>query len=387
MTDQQRKEPFDEAWAYLEKTGDWSTAPWWERPDLPEELQPFRNRLRKASTILRRYFDAEWARDFALHPRKNLVFPELCIGGSTSAARFVSYLGQILNDLGRYAGIEQKIGDLKGEKSDSAFFELEVAHAFHENGFSLEFPREGGSKSPDILTTKGNLSFAVECKRLQSEIWENWETELTQKLFPAMSRSRDGKDLAVQIALNPRLTEVRLGDDNDALINAAFIEAIIEDVTASIDEVIVSHEPPIRFSVHELADITISHRDGDVTSSLHSMERTSPSLFRRIFQNGVLRAQQQLPAEVPGVICVYSKFVPHPQFTKLFLDAAYTCSDPRFSNVVAIMICSLQTIFQRARPFIYPNAGTPHIETRDAVLSTLKKSFGAIELNHDGEVP
>src|SRR6266581_8242747 len=60
-------------------TGEWWINPWWEHAE-PNFLFPVPlEKVRHGAEVLREYFDAEWYKRLAAEPRKNLVFPYLCL--------------------------------------------------------------------------------------------------------------------------------------------------------------------------------------------------------------------------------------------------------------------------------------------------------------------
>jgi hypothetical protein len=98
------------------------------------------------------------------------------------------------------AGLKRTIDGLKGDKGESAFLELEAAYAFGRAGCQVQFPWEGGSKSPDVLVTFGDAIFAIECKRLRSKAWEGWEDSLTSTLINALPWMKGDRQISLQVA-------------------------------------------------------------------------------------------------------------------------------------------------------------------------------------------
>ena len=362
----------------IAETGEWWVHPWWDDPDRRVHFPCSKEALQQSAEVLKRHFDAAWAKDLATAPRFNTVFPNLCIGGSTSALSFIADLGKMIGTLELSNGLKQKITDLKGDKGDSAYLELEAAHVFADAGFQVEFPREGGQKSPDILVKFGDTPLAVECKRLRDEIWESWEEDLTRQLIFAVSSLQSDRQISVQVALNTRLTEVRVSEDKESELNTAFLQVIVRTIVAAVADTLTKNTPPFEFTLHELATVRVAYRDQGEYGSVTGMERGSPALFRRVFQNGFLRGCEQLPQGMPGMVIIYSKIAPSPQFFTTFFDAACEAQKERFSNVVAVVIGSRQTIFQSTAPIIYANRTTsyPHVERK--IVQLFKTKFGGI---------
>lgn len=361
----------------LKQTGDWSAHPWWERSDRQVYSPYTKDRIDASFTILKRHFDSTWAKELATNPRNSFIFPSLCIGGSTIAIKIVVDLGEMLGRLETSEGLERVVIDLKGNKEESAFLELETAYAFACSGYNIRFPKEGQTKSPDIVATLGDLSFAIECKRLQSEAWESWERELTMNILRSLPDKKNDKEIVVDVALDTRLTQIRVTDKEETL-NKAFLETITSYVLHFISSAVQSNELPIEAEIEELARVRVSYKDHDTYSGVRGMERMSAPLTRRIMQNGVIRAWEQLPNDVAGVAIIYSNTCPTPAFFKLFFEAACKAQPQRFSNLLAVVICSLQTLFQRTKPVFFLNPYSRFSQQIENVAHVITTKFDGI---------
>jgi hypothetical protein len=71
-----------------EATGRWWEDPWWERSDCEIYFTVPLEAVKHGATVLREHFDATWYIELAKAPRKNLVFPKLCLERSTFALEF-----------------------------------------------------------------------------------------------------------------------------------------------------------------------------------------------------------------------------------------------------------------------------------------------------------
>ena len=363
---------------FISETGDWWTNPWWKHPDRQVHYPCPNEAIDLAAEVLRRHFDAAWAKDLAITPRLNTVFPNLCIGGSTGALSFIADLGKMIGALELSKGMNQKIADLKGDKSESAYLELEAAHVFADSGFQVEFPGEGGEKSPDILVKFTDTPLAIECKRLRDEIWESWEEDLTRQLIFELSSLKCDRELSAQVALNTRLTELRVSEEKESELNTAFLEAIVRTIGTTVADTLTTNTPPFEFSIPEIATVRVTYRDQGEYGSVTGMERGSPAIFRRVFQNGFLRACAQLPQRMPGVVVIYSKIAPSTQFFSTFFDAACEAQKERFSNVVAVVIGSRQTLFHSTAPVIYANRSTLYPSVQKKIIQLFESKFKAV---------
>jgi len=360
----------------LAASGEWWTTPWWDKPGAPVPYPCPKEQLAQSADILKRYFDAPWARDLAERPRRNLVFPNLCIGGTMSALQFVVYLAEMLQALESAEGLARVVAALKGEKSESAFLEVEAAYAFALADYSVQFPAEGGKKSADVLVELGEVNLAIECKRLQPEAWEKWEDDLTKDLIRALPGWCTEQNLSVSVALNTRLTQVCMSDSKNPELNEAFRRAIVQVIDNAVSDALAKGDIPVEFYVNEVAHVRVASQTKDELGQVCGMEPGSPAVTRRILQNGVIRACEQLPVGAAGVVFVYSKLLPEPQFFRTFFDAVCAAKRDALSQLVAVVLCPLQTTFHRASPIIFSNAQTRFPTCRPKILDVLTSKFG-----------
>ncbi len=369
---------FEERFKRLEETGEWWIDPWWVDTQIEFPFPP--KSIDSIVEVFRRHFSAEWVKEIAKNPRPNIVFPALCIGNSLVESRLLGALGAMFLALEASPGFQQKANDLRNNKGESTYLELEAALALTQAGFSIEFPSEGKIKSPDVLAERDGLKFAVECKRLRDEMWESWEEQLTGELIQAIPNAKDGTPLTVHIALNPRLTEIRLNEEKESSLNSIFRQTILAELNAALQNEIMERSPPFTIQLNDLATIEVLFRTPDRYSSVTGVERTIPSIFRRIFQNGVLRALEQLPIDIPSVIVVYSKFELSSVFFRMFFDAACKAQPLRFSNLTAVVVCNIQTIFRASTPLIFTNRYSTHQSCANEVRQVFETFFGGISV-------
>lgn len=368
---------------YLAQSGEWWAQPWWERQDRQVYCPYPKEDIVRSADVLKRYFDAAWTKKLATNPRQNIVFPNLCIGGSTSALGLITYLGKMIQALEASDGLGRVIADLKGDKGESALLELEAAYAFASAGYQVRFPREGGGKSPDVMVTFGDTNLAIECKRLRSEAWEDWEDSVTSQLIRALPSLKGDRQISAQVTLNPRLTQVCMDGSKEPELNKAFLDVIVKKIVGTVTDAISQNNIPFELDINELASVRVAYRDDGEYGSVSGMERVSPPITRRIFQNGIIRACEQLPDGIPGIIVVYSKVLPEPQFFRVFFDAACQAHPERFSNVVAVVLCSMQTIFRAVSPTIIPNSHARSPASREKALDVLISQFGGTLIGDD----
>jgi len=359
-----------------EMTGRWWEDPWWARPDCEIHFTVPLEAVNRGAAVLSQYFDAKWYVDIARTPRPNLVFPKLCLERSTMALSFIASFGARLAALREVENLERPLRVLRETYGDSAFLELEGAESFVQEGFHVSFPREGSTKSPDFLAERNGEVIAVECKRLGDEAWEDWESSLMREITHALPRQHDGKEIIVQIALNPRLSELRFGDKRHVTVNKAISRTLVATIVSAVERAL-AQPPPCEGAINDLASFRVDLKQADNYGEVTGMERSAPSVFRRMFQNGVFRALEQLPRGKPGAIILYSKYAPPAEFFRLLFDAASDADRERFEDLAGILVCTLQTWFARTTPTYFENVHTRHPISSKIVSDVLKKAFSA----------
>lgn len=360
----------------VSQTGEWWKRQWWLPINRTVHCDYSDESIAQAVDTLQRFFDAPWAMELAKAPKPNIIFPALCISRSTSALNLVAYLGEMFRTVQESPGFGRVVTDLKQDKSESALLELESAYAFATAGYSVRFPPEGSTKSADVIIELDRVDLAIECKRLRTEAWEHWEDLLTNSLIAALPWTKDGQQICVEVAMNPRLSHIRMTDDEQEL-NRLFLGAIVDEIAGSTREAVSGDQFPVEVVVPEVAVIRVASRD-EGFGSISGMERSSAAGTRRILQNGVLRACQQLPPNTPGVAVIYSKTLPDKAFFKLFFEAACQGQRDRFSNLTCVLLCSLGTIAHASPPTILANPHTNFPHERDLAVGILKKTFGGL---------
>lgn len=359
-----------------EATGRWWEDPWWAQADCEIHFTVTLEAVNRGAGVLSQYFDADWYISLAKAPRPNLVFPNLCLERSTMALAFIASLGARLETLGDVENLQRPIRVLREAYGDSAFLELEGAESFVREGFSVSFPKEGSAKSPDFIATKDGDTVAVECKRLGDEIWEDWESSLMSEITRALPWQHEGKEITVQVALNPRLSELRFGRENYAAMNSAISGAIVTTIVAAVNSAL-AHQLPYDGLVSDIARFRVDFKQPGIYGGVTGMERSVPATFRRMFQNGVFRALEQLPKGKPGAIILYSKHAPPAEFFRLLFDAASDADRESFSDLVGVLVCTLQTWFTHTIPTYFENVHTRHPVSSKLVAEVLKKTFPA----------
>lgn len=365
--------------SHAETTGRWWEHAWWDDPNCETFLRIPVERVRAGAAVIRRYFDDAWYLTLSRKPRKNILMANLC-QQSTFAAEFIASFGERLEKLKDAQNVMRPIRAIRQGDGHSAFLELETAEGFAECGFTVSFPAElANQRTPDVLAVKESLSLAIEVKRLGDEEWEDWESALMRRLSFALPYTHQDQDIVVNVVLNPRLSEIRFGsrDKPDAL-NDAISGAIVETLLGAIREALADGRLPVQVLIHDIAKVQIAKKEPGAYGGVSGMERSVPNTFRRMFQNGIFRALEQLPKGSPSAIVVYSKHMPPTAFFRLFFDAVSKADRDRFKDVVGVMVCTLNTWFERVQPVYYANTHSAHPDASRIVAETFIKTFSAL---------
>lgn len=135
-----------------------------------------------------------------------------------------SAIGRYITIAKRIIGIDKKLDELlKGndnKKIDSLLFEIVVALMYRRNGWHVEFIPEGlGASTPDLIVTRGQEKFYVECKRLaKSTDYSSEERKQWRMRWDKLSSVLHKSKLAVSIAVTFK-TEISATSE-DVLLKA-----------------------------------------------------------------------------------------------------------------------------------------------------------------------
>jgi|GEM_PF-6951248 len=341
---------FDQIFA----TGEWWHYPWWEDPKYLSTARDSVERIRELIEILKEAFPSDWAKQLWEHPRLNVVMPML-IGRGHPYFRNLISLGKIIEALQEMPGYPNVLRRLKENESNSAFFELQMAYAFAEKEIRVEFPQRAPTKIPDIVAFCSDGPVEIECKYLNVEEWEQWERNLTQTIMREVMDVTHRHDFAVQVELNPRIADIRFDDKRYPQFNDSIMRGLIEAIRNTIIEKLAAEKLPVELEIDGLMTGRILPLDAQTRSSVSGAEISGVAKLRRIFTNAISVAAEQLSGKSPGVVCVYSDFVPEPGLTRVVLDALTSHLNARFAAISALMLFPMQTVFERRAPLLLEN--------------------------------
>jgi len=369
----------NELWDKIENTGEWWLDPWWEKRNwLGAERYPL-EQLQESAEILKELFPAEWAKEhFSKKPEPNKVLAIL-IGHNAGALGALHHLGQAAKRLREKAGFLAILERLRNDDSESAYLELEMADIFAEKALSLEFPRPTSEKTPDIVVHFHDTTVEIECKRLKTEDWETWHDKLTNSILFEVGQLTHRDDFDLQIELNNRISEIFLSDQKCPGFNQAIVQGIATQIKLTVAKILRGSRLPVEFAIPDLMVGRALHKPAEGGSYIRGAEISGVAKFRRIITNGMLRGLTQLSGKVPGLLCIYSDYLPSPELARTVLDALTVGSSVelrhRFEPMSALILYPMSTIFMRNAPYLLENksARTPFsdLEASAVVKSAL----------------
>lgn len=366
-----------EATSPILETGKWWTDRWWENSEYLDQVPYTLATIDAAVDNLVSIFDSNWALNLIKNPSKNLVFPYLFLIRGTQPLEFLVYLGTIVDQLKTCKGFQKKINDLRGAKGASALLELEIAFCLIRDRFSIEFPKEGKTRSPDILASSGTTEVFIECKRLEDEQWEKLEKQLMQEVIDSLRGHVDPATTDVQIRLNNRLTDVFMGYKYEHL-NDSIVSGISSVVEQHVERTIGRFHGQATINMAGLGEITLKRRDGDPDTWITGMERSTPAKLRRILTNGVLRACKQLPKGTPGIAVVFSNYLPEKFLTGCILNSITEMHQDQYRDLAGVLLLPQQFITSGEQDkLLWVNRNTSDNPGLHKVFESLRKGFGA----------
>lgn len=271
-------------------------------------------------------------------------------------------------------GFSRKLEDLKSIRHMSVYFEMETASAFASQGARIEFPKEGKEKTPDILVMGGLGRFAVECKRLEEERWEGWESDFLRRLAMSQLQTAEDGGCVVQVELNPRFSELRLEDQFNDINEQLLIEfeRAIGSAVAKLSDVSVAEW----IEVGGLGRVRRVLKGEAVYGQISGVPVSRVAKLRRILRKGFLEAIEQLPRSMPGVVSVFSFHQVEPKLAKIALQAICEARPQDTEHVVALLICPGGTIFKHDPPLLLINEKSKFKAGDCESIEMLERAYG-----------
>ncbi len=362
----------------IEKTGEWWLQSGWEsctglrgKKYSPEEISAGIETLKKT-------FTAEWFRDVLNNPVKNIVVANLIHSGPPSND-FLINLSRMIQLLEHSQGFPTVCKRLKGNESESAFFELEMAAVSSESSIRVEFPKSKKRKTPDIIAHFPDQTVAIECKHLDKEQWELWADNLHLNVHRAVTQVKPDQQFKIQLKLAPSLSDIHFNHEKEPAINDAIQAAILKHIYDVIAKILAASALPVNFGIPGIVSGTIFPAGAQVEEFTKGVPISSTAKLRRIFTNAFLEAEKQLPNDMAGICAVYTDYLPDPTFARIIFDAVTSSVRERFQHITALLIFPLQTYFQWTPPLLFENRYSSLLFRDLRCSSVMKNYFGLQE--------
>jgi hypothetical protein len=244
---------------------------------------------------------------------------------------------------------------------------MEVGSWFSELGWDIEFLKPSAErKRPDIAISSGNIASAIECKRFDSEKWEEWAEALSMELI--QRSAPDGATAAPShdILFEPRLSDLVWGSDP---VKMGILDELADRISAAARQSL-SANPPCPVRIPGVAEIRPRPENPGSQRGIGGIEITPQGKTRRIVTNGVLDAAQQLHAYRPGAVVVGADFTPPAELIDVVLCRINRADPSLLKSAVVVVI----TGALGAAPVIWRNP----VCFGDPLSETLGEAFNQI---------
>lgn len=341
----------DDKLDYIKATGEWWINPWWEDEQYYEGALYKKKDVNVAISVLKEYFDKDWVKKKINEKPLHGVLKFLCYTQGTNAISSMCHLGLMLKRMEDSNGFKSKFKDFKSNNWECFNFEFTVADIFVRNGYEISFPKGSKGKMPDIEANGQGDEIAIECKLLQPEKWEEWEQNLLTKISDIAFQKYNSTELSIQIKLNPRLSELNTGCSE---INDAIIDGITNKIIGDLPELDELEDNRTQINLDGVCNIKIT-KEKEEDSFISGMEISDPAKIRRILNNAILEAIDQLPTENIGIIAILSNYLPNQQLLKLVFDSLITKFPEMYNKLNAVILFPYRNIMHYEPPILFIN--------------------------------
>jgi hypothetical protein len=325
-----------------EADGIWWRDPWWEDSMWSEQTGLSIEYIKERVEKLKQYLTPDWVKKaIRIKAAPDIVTRLLWIRGLEPLG-FLLHLSDLINDLETTSGFKRKINELASEKSESVLFEMETAMIFKKSDCGIKFIKESKNKSPDFFVKVGGQEIAVECKRLNTQAWERWAHLVTSEILSQANSLLPSSDLAIDIFMDKRFVDIYM--DKKPCFSQKFGELLVKETKNTVNKLIGSSKIPSEINIGGIVRVSIFKKSEKSYGQLSGYEVSMYAKTRRLLENGVLRALEQLPNSSPGIISIYADFLPHPNLLGLAFDALLKSEESK--DLVAILVFPRLTIFQ-----------------------------------------
>ena len=291
--------------------------------------------IRGAVEAIRALFDEQWTQNALDVDGPNVVLRVLFGGRGAWPFENLMWLGRIATAVSRIPTVAGRLRELIGPKVRSTLFELEVASWLVEMGWDVEFLKPtNDKKTPDMKVRMRDMQSWIECKRFELDQWENWASELTHEIIRQV-HERGGSQLpSFDIVFESRLSDLNWNDER-------IRRGIIQEIAARIcDEVVAVFDRPSPTSTHipGIGEIRVRSERDRTQRGIGGLHVSPQGTMRRIVQNGILEAAQQLQEHGQGGVVLYSDITPPKELVQVVLEGLNRADESLLRSVGLVVI-------------------------------------------------
>jgi hypothetical protein len=314
----------------------WSEA-WWESHEYQTEFGVSLEQVRTRINALVGLFDEEWTRDAIAAGPPNAVLTILYDGKGLWPFQDLMWLGRIALAVSPLPSVHRPLREIVGPKTRATLMELEVASWFVEDGWEVEFLKLGpGRRTPDIRVSRDGIQTAIECKRFEAEKWEDWAADLSDRLMRRLGKWSGPGAPSFDVLLEPRLSDLSAGDP-------AMQDGVLEELAIRLESAVqdaLGSTPPRPVQVPGIGQVVLRPDRHKSQLGVGGIEISPQAKLRRIVQNGILEAAQQLTEFAPGAVVVRSDFAPPVPLVETVLRGINRANEGLLQSIAVVVIVS-----------------------------------------------
>lgn len=314
-------------------------------------------------------FDEEWTRGAIEAGVPNVVLTILYGGKGLMPFENLMWLGRIAVAVSGLASVHRPMRDLSGQKTRATLLEMEVASWFVEQGWEVEFLKPASDRrTPDLGISRGGVLAAVECKRFEAEKWEDWAAELSDLLMRKIRDCSVPGTPSFEVLLEPRLSDIAAGEP---AVRSGVLEELAIRLEAAVREALGS-TPPRHVQVHGIGYVHLRPDRNTGQLGIGGIEISPQAKMRRIVQNGILEAAQQLEGFAPGAVLIRSDFAPPRPLVETVLRGINRGDDGALRSIGVVVIVGST----RDLPVIWMNPSHAGSSVARDVAATFAAALG-----------
>ena len=361
----------------LRQTGEWWIDPWWLSDNWLEISPRTSTQVQEAFEYLKQIFDPSWLRSYKGELIDNLFLRSVLYDRSAFTRNHLISLSERLKRLEVIDGIHVVIRGLRGRhESDAADMELDLADYFVQEGYQVEFPvaKSSRGKSHDIRLTKGGIRLAVECKRLSISQITAWLNNVFHIAATSLMSIAETNGLGVYYSFSSEIVRDLLEKRSSGITETEAAKSLINRLSEEIKSAVVRNQWPLWIWIDRLGDGFFYKTESTAGSTVGTPEMPDELLFRRMLQNAVIPAAEQLANEdMPGLIAIHARDIPSEEYLAEEANRFLFENRDSYAHIIAVLILPWQGWFKRNRPRLIVNRHAKHVLGDRDVVSVLEK--------------